>query len=239
LWLVKVFQQKYAIDMNDAEKPLNEYTTIAKLFTRKVKARPIDNDPPVHPVDGRLTSVQHVEDGHLYQIKGWAYDFSELTKKNHESFREAAVLTYYLCPTDYHRVHSPVAGTVRRVTPVSGELWPVNSLSVESVKNLFVRNERVIIEVQTLNGLVLLIMVGATNVGKISLSFDLNFQNRDRSDSSTIEYAQPIEVKPGDELGIFHMGSTVLVVYPKTLPLDPAPAGSRVRMGQSIRRYCQ
>jgi phosphatidylserine decarboxylase len=232
-----VFQKKYRLDMNAAEKPLEDYACIGDLFTRRLKPglRPI-GQPPVHPADAVLTGVQTVQSGQLWQIKGMSYSFEDCTRHKPNTFENAVSLTYYLCPTDYHRVHAPVTGTITGIVGIAGELWPVNARSRQAVPNLFARNERVVIEIQTTQGLVLVVLVGATNVGQMGLSFDLHFRSNIASGERRQNYSVPIAA--GDELGVFHMGSTVLVFYPETYGANVdaiKKLEGPVRMGQSLR----
>ena len=233
-WFVK----RYQINMAEAEKPLSEYPTISELFTRRLKAgvRPIGQGT-VHPCDGVLTQAGPVESGQIVQTKGITYSVDELLKDANASqtFAEGFFCTYYLCPTDYHRVHSPVEGVVESVRHVPGQLWPVNPWSVENISQLFAINERVIFNIKTSFGPVALVMVGATNVGEISVSFDDSVRtNRpDRNQITVRDYSPAVAISKGQELGIFHMGSSVVVVYPKG-HLVAAPQKGPVKMGGSL-----
>jgi phosphatidylserine decarboxylase len=240
---VRWFQRRYRIDMSEAEFELSAYPTIGDLFTRRLKPglRPVGR-APVHPVDGRLTSVQRVVKGQLLQVKGRTYSFEECFRKDVALYENGVVLTYYLCPTDYHRVHSPVAGDIQESLGVGGDLWPVNELSVKRVPRLFARNERVILDMVTPHGPLLYVMVGATNVGHMSLAFDAEFRSnrRDNAQERRRAYHPSVTVQPGQELGTFHMGSTVLVAFSNRWTVDveglQAHCGP-VKMGQSMADF--
>src|SRR5690606_30652682 len=141
---------------------------------------------------------------------------------------------YYLCPTDYHRVHSPVDGKITEIHYIPGKLWPVNNWSVSNIKNLFAINERVVVIIETPKGKCALVMVGATNVGKMTVTFDQGILTNNFFDRSPVKkkYPTPIEVKKGEDLGAFHMGSTVVMVYEKSFfgTTDKFNVG-KVRMG--------
>lgn len=239
-WLVQraiaAFQDHYQIDMNEAELPLSSYPSIAALFTRQLKPglRPIGVEP-VHPADAVLTSAQKVVDGFLLQAKGLNYSYADCFQTSAEPDQETWVLTYYLCPTDYHRVHSPVSGQIRRVIHVSGELWPVNAISVRSVSRLFARNERVIVEIESTKGLVRVALVGATNVGQISISSVPSLRGNSGRLAAPRVYDVNQAVRAGDLLGVFHMGSTALVALPGAW-IEPGriQAPTSTRMGQSL-----
>src|SRR5690606_21741857 len=131
-----------------------------------------------------------------------------------KSLEGGGYLTYYLCPTDYHRVHSPVSGQLLHALHVPGTLWPVNAMSVQQTEELFLVNERLVMELKTPQGPVFVVMVGATNVGQMSASFDPKIVTNRRVLAGRKDYDPPISIKVGEELGIFHMGSTVVVLYP-------------------------
>ena len=239
--LKKWFVNRYQIDMEEAEYSMDSYATLGQLFTRKLKAgkRPI-NKGFVHPCDAKLTQGGVILKGQLIQAKGKSYSLQKfLADQNYwQEFEGGHYLTYYLCPTDYHRVHSPVSGKILSCTHVPGRLWPVNPWSVENITQLFAINERTLTLIETDRGKVMLVMVGATNVGKMSMSFDneivTNMSHFRRLESKT--YQPPISIEKGAELGIFNMGSTVIVL---TTPdyfegLWPEGFSNTTRMGESL-----
>jgi len=232
------FAKRYHLNEAEAEKPFDQYPSLQALFTRKLKPglRPIGQGL-VHPCDGELTQVCEIDYGQLVQTKGITYSLTEFIKDPEAPtiFKNGFQLTYYLCPTDYHRVHSPIDGEVLSVHAVPGELWPVNPWSVENISQLFCRNERVVFNLRTQVGPVSLVMIGATNVGEIIVSFDSEISESLRKTGVEFKktYPNPIKTKKGDELGIFGMGSSVVVVYPKgAVSILPKP--DAVRMGQSL-----
>jgi len=112
----------------------------------------------------------------------------------------------------------------------------VNQWSTSHIQNLFAINERVIVEITTELGVLSVVFVGATNVGQICLSFDDSIQaNRNKPYEQKI-YPTPIKIKKGEELGLFRMGSTVVLICPpffhkkmkSSFKLGP------VQVGQSI-----
>jgi phosphatidylserine decarboxylase len=240
------FAVRYKLNMQEAEWPLEAYPSTARLFTRKLKAgaRPLAAEKVVHPCDAQLNRADQIDGDTVVQAKGHDYSLSHFLAETEEEvtakYNEGSILTYYLCPTDYHRVHCPLDGKIESITHVPGALWPVNSWSVENVDQLFAINERVIFRLHTDLGPVALVMVGATNVGQIGLSVGSDeFKNEFRTNSPnhrsvvTKNFEPAISIQKGDELGVFHMGSTVVVVYPKMAlpllpPLGPVKVGARV-----------
>ena len=102
---------------------------------------------------------------------------------------------------------------------VQGKLWPVNNWALQNVKGLYARNERVITYMQTEIGLVAIIKVGALNVGSISVSYDDLRSNcnlsliKKRDEVFYHQYQLPITVEKGDEIGVFNLGSSVVVLF--------------------------
>ena len=219
------FAQYYGLNLREAELDIEEYRSISEVFTRRLKAgaRPIGSGV-VHPADSELTQsgvIRNTGGGaFLVQAKGVNYTLQGLL--NHQDiddFEGGLYATYYLCPTDYHRVHSPVDGEITGYAYNPGFLWPVNEWSTTHIKNLFCVNERVVVWLRTEFGRCALVMVGATNVGKITLGFAPDFQSNKlfSSEQSVVQFTQPKPIKKGSELGIFHLGSTVIMAYPQGL----------------------
>ncbi|WP_413287532.1 archaetidylserine decarboxylase [Bdellovibrio sp. HCB337] len=218
---IRIFAKIFNIDLNEAEKPVSEYPSIGEFFVRKLKPgiRPIAQTAAVHPTDSQISQNGRIRGGQLIQAKGREYHVQDLLANPEaaKTYNNGYFITYYLCPTDYHRVHSPVSGLITKVTHVPGELWPVNKWSVENVHDLFSVNERIIVEIASDYGPVAVVFVGATNVGQIVLSFDESFRGNQLTLSKTrvVEYKTPIPVERGQELGMFRMGSTIVMVYPE------------------------
>jgi phosphatidylserine decarboxylase len=218
--LARAFAFYYNINLDEAEYKWWQYASIQKLFTRRLKVgvRPLGDGFILHPADSRITSHGLIEQDQLFQVKGKSYGLKDFTldERSLEKWSGGYFITYYLCPTDYHRVHSPVDGVVASAKHIVGDLWPVNDWSIANIDKLFSVNERVNIEIQTEFGPVLASLVGATNVGKITLSFDSNLASNvsDQQMSVFKEYPATNRILKGQELGVFNMGSTVIMLYP-------------------------
>lgn len=224
-------------DTAEAEHPLEHYSTWSEFFVRRLKpgARPIGASPLVCPVDGTLTQRGPLEspDLMLTQIKGIRYSLGDLLSGwDPAPYAGGAFLTVYLAPYNYHRIHAPAGGRVRRAVHVPGALWPVNTWSVRKIRGLFVRNDRIVIEMECpLDGVsgetgrMTIALIGATNVGRTTLSF-----SPVRANDPAVTRPREIDVPPelalekAAELACFEMGSTIVLV------LDAAWA-ARLRPG--------
>lgn len=222
-WIVLAFAKAYRINLQEAEKDVSQYASLGDFFVRRLKAglRPVGSAYALHPADSRITQAEKIQNGELIQAKGKTYNLTSFTQDASalNVYNGGHFLTYYLCPTDYHRVHSPVSGQITRVRHIPGALWPVNDWSTENIHELFSVNERVFVEIQTEKGLVGVMFVGATNVGQIVLSFDSEIIGNQLMSSAVKEKKyQNLQIRKGEELGMFRMGSTVVMLYaPGTL----------------------
>lgn len=234
------FSRRYRINLGEIEKDVSQYPSLSDFFVRRLKpgVRPIANGI-VHPADSTITTYGAIDNQTLIQAKGLKYDLSEFVHdlKLAALLEGGTYITYYLCPADYHCVHSPVDGKIIKATHIPGELWPVNSWSVQSIKNLFPRNERLVVEIDVEGKRAVLVMVGATNVGKMSLAFDDTLVTNDLShrQARTQFYKPPISIKRGDLFGKFHLGSTVVMLYQEgILPMGKVINATPVKYGESL-----
>jgi phosphatidylserine decarboxylase len=239
--VIEAFAKIYKIDLYEAEKNISDYKSLDDFFTRKLKVgiRPIGKGV-VHTADADLTQQGQLDNGTLIQAKGKNFLLKEFLKLDHVTHKlfDGKFFTYYLCPTDYHRVHSPVDGKITEIHYIPGKLWPVNKWSVSNIKNLFAINERVVVIIETLQGTCALVMVGATNVGKMTVTFDKDIMTNKLFDRKPIykKYEKSIPVAKGQDLGAFHMGSTVVMIYEKSFfGSDAKFASGKVRMGDSLQ----
>ena len=223
IWSIRWFGNRYQINFQEAEKSIEEYASIGDFFVRNLKpgARPLAPNPIVHPADSEIAQIGEIQGGRCIQAKGKTYSLADLCGDASlvETYKNGLFVTYYLCPRDYHRVHAPVDGVIRKVTHLPGQLWPVNSWSADTIDNLFGVNERVVLQIESRLGPCLLVFVGATNVGQIRLSFEPSLVTNQKLSQQRFhkEYDPPLPIGRGQELGAFHMGSTVVMIYPKTI----------------------
>ena len=217
----EAFARLADIDTEEAEQPPRSYRTLNAFFTRRLRpsARPIeaqDRRTVVSPVDGTLSTFGSVDDGRLLQAKGRTYTLVDLLDSGAHAreFTGGAYATIYLSPTDYHRIHSPVRGTIREISYIPGHLFPVFPLAVRNVDRLFAINERLIsfIDVDG-GGRVAVVKVGATCVGRIRLSYRDWETNGNHRRRRVERLEDPHEVEHGEEIGLFNPGSTVILLF--------------------------
>lgn len=238
--LVRWFASTYQIDVEAAGKAIHDYPSIGHFFIRDLREglRPIESDF-VSPVDGTLRNFGVIENGRLEQVKGKDYTLARFLGNEGDArlYEGGVYFNLYLSPQDYHHVHSPVGGRIVRSVHIPGKLWPVNDWSMANIDELFSVNERVITYVQCALGLVAVVMIGATNVGKVSVTYDSFISNAGQTTTASRAYEPPIEIAAGDRLGTFHMGSSVVVLLPpgsvdvSRVRLEP---GKKVQYGAAV-----
>ena len=248
------FAKHYKINLEESEIPKGGFANIHELFTRKLKsnARIIeDNAELVCPVDGVLTAfgILASESLEYMQAKGKYYTLESLLRNRElaQRFTGGIWATIYLSPHNYHRIHSPVSGNVTAAYYCPGKLWPVNAGSVERIEGLFSINERLITQISTYDGgELLLVKVGATNVGRIAVDYKKDwFTNSMPPPASRKalftkwEAEQTHAYTKGQEIARFEMGSTVILVcnrtiFQRTKYLLADLEGKEVLMGQGL-----
>jgi phosphatidylserine decarboxylase len=236
------FARYAGADLSALDRPIDEFERFDDFFTRPLPegARPVDTRPGVlvSPVDGTVCEVGVSRAGRLIQCKGLDYSLEGLLADATmaQPFRDGDYITLYLAPRDYHRIHSPVAGRVVGYRHIAGAFYPVNPLSVRTVPGLFSINERIVTYLDSELGRVAVVKVAATGVGNISLSYDPKVRSHVGPTGSERTYRPGFEVARGQELGMFHLGSTVILLFePGRVSFDVS-AGDGVRVGAAIGR---
>jgi phosphatidylserine decarboxylase len=242
------FARVYGIDASEAERPIADYSGFDDFFTRKLRPglRPVDGSPSrvVSTSDGTVVESGLAEAGKLLQAKGVLFSLEELLGDADAAARltGGAYLITYLSPKDYHRVHSPVGGRVVGWRHIPGTLFPVNARSVNREPRLFVGNERFVTLIEGEAGFCAVVMVAAVGVGHVTASFDDEVATHRsqfvRAGVSHRSYDDPRPIGRGDELGIFHLGSTTIAVFePGRVKLEPLVVASAIKMGVGIGHF--
>ncbi len=215
---IRAFAKAYKVDVEEAEHALEQYPTFAEFFTRGLKPgmRPIDPGEKVvvSPVDGKVSQVGYSDLGRCLQAKGIEYTVDELLgdKEAAKPFHGGAWTTIYLSPRDYHRIHSPLRGTITGYAYIPGEFWPVNPASVKNKQALFCVNERLVTYLDTIAGKCAVVKVGATCVSRIKAAYD-EIITHEGKPGKVHTYPSGYPVEKGGELGRFEMGSTVILLF--------------------------
>ena len=245
--LIAWFAGRYEVGLQEAEHGrLENYASLNEFFTRRLKpgARPIAGDERtlISPVDGFLTQFGSASGGEMIQAKGLNYRLESLLGEPTErvaALMSGAYATLYLAPHQYHRVHLPLAGALRRTRYIPGKRYSVDARTAAIVPGLFCRNERVVCWFETTAGPMAVVFVGALNVSSISTAW----LGEIASGSGRVwEAAEPSGrgssrgFRRGEEIGQFNLGSTVVLVLPPRMVSwhSDLVTGQIVRMGQAL-----
>jgi len=221
-WGIARFIRKYNVDMSiAAHEDITSYPHFDAFFTRALRAgaRPIASEPDtlVYPADGFVSEFGSIQKGQLYQAKGHHYSLLELLANQSDwakIFEQGQFATLYLSPRDYHRVHMPETGELLSMCYVPGHFFSVNGFAVENIPHLFARNERVIALFKTERSHMAVILVGALCVASIETAWAGIVAPPVLRKVQRTDYPAGYKtLARGDEVGRFHMGSTVIVLW--------------------------
>jgi phosphatidylserine decarboxylase len=237
-YLIQDFLTKYPVNMQEAlETNPRSYENFNAFFTRKLKpnARPMAKATYIIPADGFISQAGPIHEELILQAKGKDYAVNALIA-NHklaQRFNEGAFATIYLSPKDYHRIHMPIDGQLISQTYIPGKLFSVQPFTTENIPNLFTQNERLVLHFETTKGPMMLILVGATIVGTIGTSWQGDLKRSKKIEQ--IDYSTPIELKQGDEVGYFKLGSTVIMLFShRPQWLTPIESGTPTKWGEAL-----
>lgn len=237
--LIDAYVSVFNVDMNEAARGSEEYHSFGDFFARELKpgARPVDPREQilVSPADGLLHNCGDIRNGTIEQVKGKDYPISLLLEDSDlaATYANGSYATVYLSPANYHRVHSPLAGSVTSARYVPGALYSVQPFVTAILDNLFLANERIAIHMDTTLGKVCVVMVAATIVGRVGLTFSSLETNGPTRLQKVDTLSRPFNVTKGGELGAFHIGSTVVMLMERPFDALVQP-GTPVRMGQAL-----
>lgn len=244
-YLIGYFIKRYAVKMNEAIEPDPfAYATYNHFFTRRLKpeSRPIDANPAaiVSPADGAIAQIGRITNEKIIQAKGRDYSVHDLLANDPcaEQFLNGSFTTVYLAPKDYHRVHMPLNGKLLKMIYIPGKLFSVNNHAAENIPNVFARNERVAAIFDTTAGPMAVILVGAMIVGGIETVWAGQITPPHTSLIKNYNYANQdaIEIAKGAEMGLFKLGSTVIVLFaPQAVTWDQNISNDMdIQMGHKI-----
>lgn len=245
--LIRWFVRRYQVNMQEAANPdIASYATFNEFFTRPLRegARPLADADFICPVDGAISQFGRIESDQIFQAKGHHYSTTALVGGDAglaAEFENGSFATIYLSPRDYHRIHMPCEGVLRRMIYVPGELFSVNPATARGVPGLFARNERVVCVFDSVRGPFVMVLVGATVVGSMATVWHgVVNPPRTRHINEWFYDQEGIALQRGAEMGRFLLGSTVVMLFPEAA-LDFTPAWQPARpvvlgeaMGQAL-----
>lgn len=231
----------FANDLDLSEASKSKFDSLHDCFIRELKpgARAIEQDADVviSPCDAIIGEVGNVEDGRVYQAKGFPYQIHDLLDDPVmvERYRNGLFVTLRLTSTMYHRFHAPCDCRIKNITYISGDTWNVNPIALKRVEQLFCKNERVVLDLDMGQpGLhltlvpVAAILVASINLHCLPQPLDLKYKGPNHIECEG-------GYRKGDELGYFQHGSTIIIFANNAVRLmDDIKTGERIKMGQSL-----
>lgn len=223
-YIIDHFSESYQVNTSEFDLELENLKTFQQFFVREFKpgARSFNGDI-ASPVEGTLTAIGQLKDGTLLQVKGLTYRLDDLVLD--EGFASGSYMIIYLALGDYHHVHMPLDGVIKKAVQIKGAYYSTNLKALGRRKDVYAKNERLILKGESRYRQFYLVMVGATCVGKIEPNLKLK------------EMQEPVTFRKGDRLGSFHMGSTVVLVFEDDDALQlNRQYGERLLLGQRISK---
>ncbi|EKD74375.1 MAG: Phosphatidylserine decarboxylase proenzyme [uncultured bacterium] len=240
---IKLLINRHKVNVSEALlENLEDYPTFNSFFTRQLKlaVRPIapGENCIISPVDGCISQIGHIKENSIFQAKKFYFNTTTLlggSSELAELFENGYFATFYLAPKDYHRVHMPLAGTLRKTIYIPGKLFSVNYVTTQTIPNLFARNERLVCLFDTIAGPMVVILVGAMLVGSIQTVWPMPARSAKKRVTEE-DYSYEIFLERSAELGCFKMGSTAIVLFAKDKInwLPTLKENGVVKMGQAV-----
>jgi phosphatidylserine decarboxylase len=247
-WVVKSSMAVWRLfsDLDLSEAKHQKFDSLHACFTRELKpgARTVNPDPAfmTSPCDAIVGALGTVSQGQVYQAKGFPYQLQTLLGASERSQHWPAVLeggsylTLRLTSSMYHRFHAPHDVRLKHVTYLSGDTWNVNPVALKRVAELFCKNERAVLHMQTETGVPFLIvpvaavLVASMRLHAVDVLLNLRYKGPNEMPCDAF-YAK------GQEMGWFEHGSTILIFVPPGFEwADGVVSGARIQMGQSLLR---
>lgn len=221
---VSSFCKAYGINQDEMEKKLEEYPTLHDFFTRSLKkgVRVVDQDAhaATSPVDAVIEDIGRIKPGHIITVKGKNYSIREMVGKEEklEKYTDGYYMIFYLSPSHYHRIHSPVTGRVIDQWTLGTKSYPVNKYGLKYGKSALSKNYRIITEVEHEHGTLSIVKVGAMFVNSIEVIHEGDQLDR------------------GEEMAYFSFGSTVVLLFEKNsfTPLSTIKTPFDIKVGERI-----
>jgi phosphatidylserine decarboxylase len=245
-WVVKMSMAVWRLfsdlDLSDAKH--TQFDSLHACFTRELKpgARVVNPDPALmtSPCDAIVGACGTITQGQVFQAKGFPYRLETLLSTSAHcphwttALEGGTYITLRLTSSMYHRFHAPHDVRLQHVTYISGDAWNVNPVALARVQELFCKNERAVLQMQTQEGVPFLIvpvaavLVASMRFHAVDVLLNLRYKgpNEMPCDAAYVK---------GQEMGWFEHGSTILVFVPKGFALaDGIASGARIQMGQAL-----
>ena len=240
-FIIYVFTKLLQIDLSTSTN--TQFSSLNDMFTRELNPseRPWDGQDTsfCSPVDGTLIDSQIIKQ-QSFHVKNVTYQLSDLIGSTPSAeFEHGQFLNIYLSPKDCHRIFSPCDLDITEVRYIPGALLPVSPLVTRFVKHIFSTNERLVIHATYQNCPFIMVLVGALNVGHMTIETTAGFATNRRKDrlQKLLDITKQ-HFKKGDHLATFNLGSTVLLFFPKDFIVNNSLLKPKaIQYGECIARF--
>lgn len=221
-WMIPNYIKTYKIAVDDVEDSISSFPSLHEFFIRKLKeeSRPLADTPIVSPVDGKIEVAGDLHDGIRFLVKNQHYSLADLlgSQSLSDRYKNGKYMVLYLSPADYHRIHSPSDGKVTQQLVLGKKSYPVNQAGLMYGKSPLSSNYRMISELETEFGRMLVVKVGAMFINSIELT---NVKK---------------EWRKGEEIGYFSFGSTVVLFFEENTVAfnEKVTSGSPIKVGEAL-----
>ncbi|WP_297483910.1 phosphatidylserine decarboxylase [Sulfurimonas sp.] len=246
-WFQNIVNRSYVglmgLDMSEFHSP-ETYKSLNALFTRHLKEPrhySLNAADFISPCDSLISECGTLISDYALQIKGMRYKTDEFLGQNFsdeekKSIHDGDFINFYLSPKDYHRYHIPTNMKVLKAVHIPGKFYPVNVPSLKKRLNLFIENERVVLQCETMEGKTFyMVLVSALNVGVMKVSFEPRIQTDADVVGEQVYEFKDLYLDKGDDFGCFEMGSTIVIISEKGMFEDiVVKAGDKVKFGETV-----
>ncbi len=227
------------LDLSEASK--QSFNSLHECFIRELKsgARTVDDgeDIVVSPCDAIVGCCGQVENNTVYQAKGFPYDIHDLIPDVElaRKFSGGRYVTLRLKSSMYHRFHAPTDCQVSQVTYISGDTWNVNPITLKRIEQLYCKNERAVVELETGQPNESLALVPVAAILVASMKFHCLQPTLDLQYNGPNRLSCDARYRKGEEMGYFQHGSTIIVFATSGYQLcQGIQEGAAIRMGQAL-----
>lgn len=223
-FVISSYAKVFQINQQEMQQSLKNYQSLHELFIRQLRegARVIDEEQSsvISPVDAVIEEIGQVEKSKQITVKGKVYSIAEMLGGDQQvnKYVQGTYMIFYLSPSDYHRIHSPVSGKVMQEWELGTKSYPVNKLGLKYGRSPLSKNYRMITEVKHEAGRLAIVKVGAMFVNSIEKIYEGDMLTK------------------GMEIAYFTFGSTVILLFEQDtfIPLPDIKAGMKIKVGERV-----
>lgn len=223
--LIKPYCKAHYNDPNYLEQFIpasgaESYKNFQDFFTRLWKTPPSIQSQYVWACEGLLCEYGKIDELSLVRVKGQTRHLRTIFGAAGEEIPEDYYFSnVFLHNNNYHRIHAPINGTIKRIEHIPGDLVLLRPWAYKNPSLPALRNERINVDIEDEQGRTwYLSIVGGPGVGAIVLGGETTIGS---------------EVGIGNEIATFLLGSTCCIATPE--PITKNKIGDQVYMGDPIQ----